>query len=200
MAFQLNFDMDAQMERLGKVPKTIRLAVVSGFLVSVAVAYWHFSYQPIQAERDALVLKAQELQRNLNNARAVAANIPAVEAELDGMEHDLELALKQLPNRKQFEDLLQDISTAGKKVGVAIKSIDRDTEVPRDFYAEVPFQLEIEGTYHDLARFFEMVASLPRIVNIGSLEIQVSKETQAETRLKVAGRARTYRFLNGDEA
>lgn len=200
MAFQLNFDMDAQMERLGKVPKTVRLAVVSGFLVAIAAAYWHFFFQPIQAERNELVLKAQELQRNLNNARAVAANIPAVEAEIAGMEKDLELALKQLPNRKQFEDLLQDISTAGKKVGVAIKSIDRDTEVPRDFYAEVPFQLEIEGTYHDLARFFEMVASLPRIVNIGSLDIQVSKESQAETRLKVAGRARTYRFLNGDEA
>ncbi|MBK7947716.1 MAG: type 4a pilus biogenesis protein PilO [Deltaproteobacteria bacterium] len=200
MAFQLNFDMDAQMERLGKVPKTIRLAVVSGFLVAIAGAYWHLSYRPVQAQRNELVLRAQELQRNLNNARAVAANIPAVEAEIDGMEKDLELALKQLPNRKQFEDLLQDISTAGKKVGVAIKSIDRDTEVPRDFYAEVPFQLEIEGTYHDLARFFEMVASLPRIVNIGSLEIQVSKESQAETRLKVAGRARTYRFLNGDEA
>lgn len=199
MAFKFNLDIDAQIERLSKVPKAIRLAVVTGFLIAISVAYWHFFYRPIQAERNELVERAQELQRNLNNARAVASNIPAVEAELDGMENDLELALKQLPNRKQFEDLLQDISTAGKKVGVAIKSIDRDKEVPRDFYAEVPFQLEIEGSYHDLARFFEMVASLPRIVNIGSLDIQVSKESQAETRLKVAGKARTYRFL-ADEA
>ncbi len=198
MALEFNFDIDAQMERLAKVPKTVRLAVVSGFLVAMAGAYLHFYYQPIRAERNELVLRAQELQREVNNARAVASNIPAVEAEIDGMERDLELALKQLPNRKQFEDLLQDISTAGKKVGVTIKSIDRDQEVPRDFYAEVPFQLEIEGSYHDLARFFEMVASLPRIVNIGSLDIQVSKETQAATRLKVAGKARTYRFLSNE--
>lgn len=199
MAFQFNVDIDAQIERLSKVPKTIRLAVVTGFLIAISLAYWQLLFQPIQTERNELVAKAQELQRNLNNARAVASNIPAVESEIDGMERDLELALKQLPNRKQFEDLLRDISTAGKKVGVAIKSIDRDKEVPRDFYAEVPFQLEIEGSYHDLARFFEMVASLPRIVNIGSLDIQVSKESQAETRLKVAGKARTYRFL-ADEA
>ena len=199
MAFQFNVDIDAQIERLSKVPKTIRLAVVTGLLIAISLAYWQLFFQPIQTERNALVAKAQELQRNLNNARAVASNIPAVESEIEGMERDLELALKQLPNRKQFEDLLQDISTAGKKVGVAIKSIDRDKEVPRDFYAEVPFQLEIEGSYHDLARFFEMVASLPRIVNIGSLDIQVSKESQAETRLKVAGKARTYRFLT-DEA
>jgi len=199
MAFEFNVDIDAQIERLGKVPKTIRLAVVSAFLVALTGTYWQVFYKPVQDERRVLVAKAQELQRDLNNARSVAANIPAVEAEIEGMESDLELALKQLPNRKQFEDLLQDISTAGKKVGVAIKSIDRDKEVPRDFYAEVPFQLEIEGSYHDLARFFEMVASLPRIVNIGSLDIQVSKESQAETRLKVAGKARTYRFL-ADEA
>ena len=198
MAFQFNVDIDAQIERLSKVPKAIRLAVVTGFLIAISVAYWQLFFRPIQTERNEMA-KAQELQRNLNNARAVASNIPAVESEIEGMERDLELALKQLPNRKQFEDLLQDISTAGKKVGVAIKSIDRDKEVPRDFYAEVPFQLEIEGSYHDLARFFEMVASLPRIVNIGSLDIQVSKESQAETRLKVAGKARTYRFLT-DEA
>lgn len=199
MAPKLNFDLDAVMERIGKVPKQIRLAVVSAFLVLMAGAYWYLGYAPLDGERRELVARAQDLQRTLNNARAVAANIPAVEAELDGMENDLELALKQLPNRKQFEDLLQDISTAGKKVGVTIKSIDRDAEVPRDFYAEVPFELEIEGSYHDLARFFEMVASLPRIVNIGSLEIGVSKESATETRLKVAGKARTYRFLS-DEA
>jgi type IV pilus assembly protein PilO len=198
MALEFKFDIDAQMERLAKVPKTVRLAVVSGFLVALAVGYWHFFYQPMLSEKQEIVLRAQELQRELNNARAVASNIPAVEAEIEGMERDLDLALKQLPNRKQFEDLLQDISTAGKKVGVAIKSIDRDQEVPRDFYAEVPFQLEIEGSYHDLARFFEMVASLPRIVNIGSLDITVSQETQSATRLKVAGKARTYRFLSNE--
>lgn len=199
MALELKFDIDAQMEKLAKVPKPIRLAVVSGFLVVLAGVYVHFFYQPIRAERAVLVERAQGLQREVNNARAVASNIPAVEAEIEDMERDLEVALKQLPNRKQFEDLLQDISTAGKKVGVTIKTIDRDKEVPRDFYAEVPFKLEIEGSYHDLARFFEMVASLPRIVNIGSLDIQVSVETQAATRLKVAGMARTYRFLS-DEA
>ncbi len=199
MAREFKIDIDAQMERLAKVPKAIRLAVVSGFLVLLAGLYVHFVHRPILAERSALVQRGQELQREVNNARTVASNIPAVEAEIVDMESDLELALKQLPNRKQFEDLLQDISTAGKKVGVTIKTIDRDNEIPRDFYAEVPFQLEIEGSYHDLARFFEMVASLPRIVNIGSLDIVVSRETEAATRLKVAGKAKTYRFL-ADEA
>jgi len=199
MALDINIDFDEKLEQLAKIPKAIRLAVVTAVLASIVAGYWYVSYQPAMETRDGFVVKAQELQRNLNNARTVANNAPGFEAEVAGLQRDLDLALKQLPNRKQFEDLLQDISTAGKKVGVSIKSIDRNKEVKRDFYAEVPFKLEIEGSYHDLARFFEMVATLPRIVNVGALDIKVAKESRAATRLKVSGKATTFRFLN-DEA
>ena len=198
MALDMNVDFDEKIEQLAKVPKAIRLAVVSVLLVSLVGIYWYVSYQPAQARRAELVTQSQELQRTLNNARSVANNLPAFEAEVAELERDLDLALKQLPNRKQFEDLLQDISTAGKKVGVSIKTIDRNKEVKRDFYAEVPFNLELEGTYHDLARFFEMVATLPRIVNVGALQIDVAKETRTGTNLKVSGKATTFRFLSGE--
>lgn len=198
MAFELNINFDEQLEQLAKVPKPIRLAVVSAVLVAIAAGYWFLAYQPDQEIRRGLVARAQELQRSLNNARSIANNVPGFEAEVAGLERDLALALKQLPNRKQFEDLLRDISTTGKKVGVTIKSIDRDQEIPRDFYAEVPFKIELEGTYHDLARFFETVANLPRIVNMGALEISVVNETRQSTRLKVVGMATTYRFISDE--
>lgn len=198
MAFELNINFDEQLEQLAKVPKPIRLAVVSAVLVAIAAGYWFLAYQPDQEVRRGLVARAQELQRSLNNARSIANNVPGFEAEVAGLERDLALALKQLPNRKQFEDLLRDISTTGKKVGVTIKSIDRDQEIPRDFYAEVPFKIELEGTYHDLARFFETVANLPRIVNMGALEISVVNETRQSTRLKVVGMATTYRFISDE--
>jgi len=198
MALELNVDFDEKLEQLAKVPKPIRLAVVSAVLVAIGAGYWFLSYQPAQDARRALVARSQELQRSLNNARSIANNVAGFEAEIAGLERDLDLALKQLPNRKQFEDLLQDISTAGKKVGVTIKSIDRDNEIQRDFYAEVPFKIELEGTYHDLARFFEMVASLPRIVNMGGLDIKVADESRQSTRLKVTGLATTFRFLSGE--
>ncbi len=198
MALELNIDFDEKIEQLAKVPKPIRLAVVSAVLVAIGAGYWFLSYQPAQNVRSTLVARSQELQRSLNNARSIANNVAGFEAEVAGLERDLDLALKQLPNRKQFEDLLQDISTAGKKVGVTIKSIDRDDEIERDFYAEVPFKIELEGTYHDLARFFEMVASLPRIVNMGGLDIKVVGESRQSTRLKVTGLATTFRFLSGE--
>ena len=195
MALEFNFDIDAQIERLAKVPKTVRLAVVSGFLVALTGAYWHFFYQPVRVRaQGARAPGAGAAARSEQRARRRLEH-PGRRGRDRGHGARPRARPEAAPNRKQFEDLLQDISTAGKKVGVTIKSIERVAEVPRDFYAEVPFELEIEGSYHDLARFFEMVASLPRIVNIGSLDIQVSKRPRRATRLKVAGKARTYRFL-----
>jgi type IV pilus assembly protein PilO len=190
-----NFEFDEQIEKLAKVPKPIRLAAVSALLCAVAAGYWFVSYQPRADEVTMLLANGQQLQRKLNNVRAVASNVGAFEQEVAGLERDLQKALKQLPNGKQFEDLLRDISTAGKQVGVRIKSIQREPEIPHDFYAEVPFRIELEGTYHDLARFFERVGQLARIVNMGALEVAVQTENRRGTNLRIVGTATTFRFL-----
>jgi len=195
----INFDFDEQLEKLSRIPKPIRLATVSALLVAVAAGYWFVSYQPRQGEVTRLRGQAQELQRKLNNVRTVAGNVGAFEQEVAELERSLELALKQLPDGKQFEDLLRDISTAGKQVGVQIKSIRREPEVPHDFYAEVPFRITLEGSYHDLARFFERIGRLPRIVNVGALKVTMSVESRQATRLKVEGTATTFRFLGEDD-
>ena len=193
---EMNFDFDEQIEKLAKVPRPIRLAAVSAVLVAVAAGFWFFSYQPKADEVAMLRANAQQLQRKLSNIRAVATNVGEFEQEVAELERELEKALKQLPDGKQFEDLLRDISTAGKQVGVSIKSLSREPEIPHDFYAEVPFRIVIEGNYHDLARFFERVGRLPRIVNVGALRVNVAKESRTGTMLRVEGTATTFRFLN----
>jgi len=193
---EMPFDIDEQLEKLGKVPKPIRMAIVGGILVAIAVAYYFVAYQPKEEQVYQLRAKAAKLQQDLNQVRAVANNVGAFEREVADLERDLKEALTQLPNSKQFEDLLQDISTAGKKVGVAIKTIDRRPEKPHDFYAEVPFKLELEGNYHDIARFFDEVARLPRIVNMGGIKMKVIREGSSGPWLGVESTATTYRFLN----
>lgn len=195
----LKFDYEEQLEKLAKVPKTVQMGVVAGVLALVGVGYYFLAYQGLETQLVRTRAQGQELQRKLNKVRAVAGNLAEFEQEVADLERKLEAALRQLPNRKQFEDLLQDISTVGKKVGVQIKSIEREPEALHDFYAEVPFTLELEGSYHNIARFFDRVAKLPRIVNVGSLKVSVSSDTLSQTTLKVEGTASTFRFLGEDE-
>jgi type IV pilus assembly protein PilO len=193
-------DLDEKLEQLAQVPKAARLGAVAAIVAGVLAGYYFLYYQSTQSDVQRLRAQSNELQRKLNKVRVVATNIGEFEQEVAKLQRELERALKQLPDRKQFEDLLQDITTAGKKVGVTIKSIERQPEVPHDFYAEVPFKLELEGSYHDLAMFFERVARLPRIVNVGALTVEVASESPARTLLRVKGTATTFRFLSEAEA
>jgi type IV pilus assembly protein PilO len=194
----LNFDFDEQLEKLGKVPRLARMGAVVGILLGVVAGYYFLSYEETSARLTQQRGQAQELQRKLTNVRAVANNVPEFKQEVAMLERELKVALKQLPDRKQFEDLLQDITTAGKKVGVTLKSIERSTEIEHDFYAEVPVSLEREGTDHNNAMLFERVAKLPRIVNVGAMTMEVTEQNGSQAILKVEGNATTFRFLSSD--
>lgn len=197
MAIEANFDFDEVVEKLAKVPKPVRLGAVLALILGVVSGYYFLIYQDKAVELVNFQVQAEELQRKLNKVRVVASNLDEFEQEVARLERDLTLVVKQLPSRKQFEDLLRDISTAGKKVGVSIKSIERSKEVDHNFYAEVPFKLEIEGQYHDIAKFFEQMAALRRIVNMGAMEIKVAGESDLGTTLRIKGTATTFRFIEG---
>jgi type IV pilus assembly protein PilO len=141
-----------------------------------------------------------ELQRKLSEVRSIAANIGEFEEEIANLEVKLQRILRQLPNEREIEVLLTDISNLGKTAGIEIREFRRLDEVLHGFYAEVPIDLEIVGEYHDIARFFDMLAGLPRIVNMGSLDIKVASDSLDATILKVSGTATTFRFIGKGES
>jgi type IV pilus assembly protein PilO len=161
----------------------------------VALGYYGGFYRSGAAELAKLRSKELELQRKLSEVRSVAANIGAFEEEIRDLESRLDAALSQLPDNKDLEVLLTDISNLGKSSGVEIRSFKRKPEVAHEFYAEVPIDIELVGTFHDIARFFDRVAKLPRIVNMGTLSMSTEDESIEETRLSVKGTATTFRFI-----
>ena len=187
--------LQSRLDQLAKLSRGARIGILAGVAVLIGVAYYFGYYQ---AEHEKLMtLRAQELelQRKLSEVRSIAANIGAFEAEITQLEAQLTVALRQLPNEKQLEVLLADISNLGKTAGIEIKSFKREGEVMHDFYAEVPISVQLEGSYHDIAKFFDSISRLPRIVNMGALDLKVASATANETRLSVSGTATTFRFV-----
>ena len=184
------------LEKLAKLPRPYRIALIPAVLAIVLALYGYVFYAPASSELEGLRAQQLELQRKLNEVRAVAANLAAFEEELGRLERELTIALRQLPNSKELPVLLTDISTLGKNAGLEFKSFKPKPEVPREFYAEVPIEIEFNGQFHEIASFFDEISRLPRIVNIQELRMTVSKETTNETRLLVKGNATTFRFLD----
>jgi type IV pilus assembly protein PilO len=188
-------ELQTRLEQVAKLPRGVRMGILAGIAVVICAGYYFGAYEAKTDQLQALRAKELELQRKLSEVRSVAANIAAFEEEITQMEAQLAIALRQLPNEKQLEVLLADISNLGKTAGVEIKSFKRENEQVHDFYAEVPISVKLEGSYHDIARFFDSIAKLPRIVNMGAISMKVADADEASTRLTVTGTATTFRFV-----
>jgi len=188
-------NVQSKFEQVAKLPRAARVGILAVLCIAIGSGYYFMYYQAARQELEVLQSRELELQHKLSEVRSVAANIVAFEEEITGLEAKLSRALRQLPNEKQLEVLLTDISNLGKTSGVEIKSFKRKDEVVHDFYAAVPIAVELEGAYHDIARFFDLMSKLPRIVNLGSLQMSVERENIDETVLKVQGTATTFRFV-----
>ncbi|MCH2171171.1 type 4a pilus biogenesis protein PilO [Myxococcota bacterium] len=184
-----------QMDRIAAMPQRTRVAAIVLALIAIGGGYYMGSYRADQATIAALKTHELGLQRKLSEVRSVAANLKVFEQEIVDLESEFALALRQLPDDKELEVLLTDINNLGKTSGVEIKFFERGQESMKNFYAEVPIDLEIEGEFHDVARFFDLLAHLPRIVNVDSLEMSIISESAELTRLKVSGIATTFRFV-----
>ncbi len=188
-------EFQGQIDQLAKLPKPVRqaMAPVAGLLV--LAAYVYLVLLPNNHEVDRLNAQAKAKQIELSKAESVAENLPAFEQELKNLEAELKVALRQLPDSKEIPGLLTDISTLGKNAGLNIKKFTPKPEVPRGFYAEVPLEISFTGSFHQVVTFFDLIAKLPRIVNVGELKMDIDRETAEGTRLTVSGKATTFRFI-----
>lgn len=188
-------DLTGVFDKIAKLPKSYRTAMLPAVVLLVCVSYVYLLYLPTKSNLEGVRDQQLQLQRKLSEVRSVAGNEEAVKQEIAALERRLEVALRQLPDSKELPVLLTDITSLGKNAGLEFRAFRPKEEIRRDFYAEVPIEIEFIGDFHDVAVFFDEISRLPRIVNIGELDVAISSENSLNTVLRVKGSATTFRFL-----
>lgn len=188
-------ELTGALEKVAKLPKSYRTALLPAIVVLVGAVYIYFLYLPAKSDLEGIQDQQLQLQRKLAEVRTVAGNEEAVKQEIFELEKKLEVALRQLPDSKELPVLLTDITSLGKNAGLEFKAFRPKEETRRDFYAEVPIDIEFIGDFHDIASFFDEISRLPRIVNIDALDVAIASESSLDTELHVKGNATTFRFL-----
>lgn len=192
--------MDPQIEKLLKLPTKEKVALLIVLLLLEGAGLYYGLHRPRMQELEELKTKHEELQKQIDESRRIANNLPRFKAEYEQLKKDLDNALTELPNQKEIPSLLTSISNAGKGAGLDFLLFRPKPEVPKDFYAEVPVDVSVSGTFYNVADFFVAVGKLPRIVNINNVSFSDIKETGGRTSLKVSCLATTFRFLDAKEA
>jgi type IV pilus assembly protein PilO len=154
----------------------------------------------MQSERvDLLTTEVQELRQSVQKHQAIAARQHELKDRLAALDKALQVALTLLPETREIPDLLTQISQLGMNAGLEFRLFKPEAEKTADFYAEVPVTLAILGKFHDVARFFDHLSKLSRIVNVTDIKIALAKSNEDSSLLTTNCLVTTFRFLEPQE-
>ena len=179
-------------ENIGSWPMPVKILIwviacgVAGFLV------FHLMLSDALANLDRVKSQETELMKTYESKAFQAANLDAYKEQMKEMEATFGVLLKQLPKDAEVPGLLEDISHTGLAAGLTFNSIALAPEESKEFYIELPIDIEVRGGFHAFGAFVSGVSALPRIVTLHDYEIAPPSVDSQELVMKV--RAKTYRY------
>jgi type IV pilus assembly protein PilO len=180
----------------GQWPLAPRLLCGIGVIAAVCVGgyfgYWSSQFD----EQEALAAQEVKLKDEYRSKMAQAINLDALKAQKVQVDLYVERLQKQLPSKAEMAALLTDINQAGVGRGLTFELFKPGNVVVRDYYAELPIEIRVTGTYHDVGAFASDMANLPRIVTLNNMTLNTGKDGV----LTLDAVAKTFRYLDEEEA
>ena len=142
-----------------------------------------------------LARERQEIQKGLEAERRLVD----FREELKDLERQFNDLKVVLPDKRDVADMLRRIQTLATQSSLVVKVFRPSAVVSKDVHQEWPMNLELEGNYHDLARFFDQVSKVPRIINVGGIAISAGKDKTPTDPMTISAKctATTFVLLDG---
>jgi len=176
------------------------IGVVLGALVYLAFAFY---VPPNFSEMKAAIAgkknEIAQLETKINQGRAAERRLPQLREEVRRIELDLQRLLLVLPTAKNTEELIKKIEALTRQGDFFLKKFAPKDFVRKDFYAEWPIEIQLDGTYHNLALFFDKLARFSRIINVEDLVLNGSSAEAAGRTLSAGFVMKTFIYLGDQE-
>ena len=185
-------EFDTFFDKISKLTMVHRILIFVGTIVILAGLFIWLVYMPKTGEIRTLKTEIDRLEKQLDRAKARAVNLEKLEKDLAKAQADLQFALRLLPTTSEIPNLLKNITKLGNDSNLEFLLFSPQREVSRDFFVEIPVNIEVRGVYHDVALFFDKVGKLDRIVNV--VDVSMVPVKSMDTMLKTNCKAVTYRF------
>lgn len=200
---ELNF------EEYGTWSLPVKLTAATVLMLFLLMVGFWFDFLPQKEELTSLQTEMESLKKDFEKKQAKAVSLNQYQEQMEKMHQSLGELLLLLPEESEVPGLVEDISQQGIAAGLEIRAMRLMPEKQIDFYVELPIEIEVVGTYHELSNFVSNVASLSRIVTLHDFYIQLvaDKETSKTTAVDLIDpllsmhiTAKTYRYNMQAEA
>jgi type IV pilus assembly protein PilO len=180
------------------MPVKIGAAVlVFGFVLGLG---YFLSIKDLNTRHEQLQREEVTLLESFEQKAFRAHNLDQYRQQLVELEASFETLKSQLPKDTEVPGLLEDITHTGLGSGLEFETIALKDEIEKEFYAELPIDIQVSGDYHGFGAFVSGVAALPRIVTLHDFKIvPVKEEAGSRGMLDMSITAKTYRYAGGDD-
>ncbi|MBS1138913.1 MAG: Pilus assembly protein, PilO [Proteobacteria bacterium] len=175
------------------IPKATALV---GFFAAILLAGWWFFWNDQLTMLDSKEREEQTLKQQFLDKKRQAVNLDLYIQQLAEIDRSFGALLKQLPDKSEIEALLIEVNQAGLGRGLQFELFKPGQEQVKDFYAELPITVKINGGYHDFGAFAADIAKLPRIVTLNNISIVSAKDGG---QLSLDATTKTFRYLDEEE-
>ncbi len=157
---------------LGKQPWYVQVGAFCALSIGAIAAFYFLYAAPAAEEAAAKIQKLQALSADIDRGRATERKLPQFKVQLAALEAKLEGLKAVLPEEKDIGDLIRRMQTLAVQSNLVIRSIKPVAVVTKQMHAEVPHEVEFDGTYHNFGVFLDRLSRLSRIVNVGDIAIK----------------------------
>jgi type IV pilus assembly protein PilO len=182
-----------------RLPRQQKLGILAGLILFLLILGYFYVYLPGDDNLAKLAEEVGSVRADRDKKRALSANLPKLQKELQEWDSKLKAAVAQLPDRKEIPDLLSSLSTKAREAGLEILLFRPRAENFQEFYAEIPVDIVVRGGFFNAVTFFDEVGKLSRLVNIDNIDLKNPKVGSEPVVLDIATLATTYRFLDDAE-
>jgi type IV pilus assembly protein PilO len=199
---------DLSIDEIGSWPWVLRAVVI--VIASIAVGVFSFIafIKPKIAAQKKLELQQGELKAVFELKQYQAASLESYKRQLVEMQIVLRDMVKQLTDTREIPQLIEKVSRMGTSNGLEFRLIRPEEETEREYYAVLPIEISVVGSYHDIAMFINEISAMQKIITFDSFTIkrlnkrnrQITNENIAERaldekKLIFDATARTYRYI-----
>jgi Tfp pilus assembly protein PilO len=149
----------------------VALAFGLAFGVALAGAVHYAWLRGLNEEIRVKRVELEGLQQEIQKGRAAERKLAQFREEIKRLEIDLAKLLQILPSKRNTEDLIKRIETLTRQGDFTLKKFTPGEFANKDFYSEWPIDIQLEGTYHNLALFFDRMSRFSRIINVEEMKI-----------------------------
>ena len=170
---------------LSKLPWYAQIGAFVLVSAGAVFGFWNFYVSELNADIDLRQSRLTAMRADIAKGNTTARQLPQFQQQVAELQSRLENLRQVLPDEKDVADILRRIEGLAVKSNLKIQRFQPAKVVQQKLYAEIPYRLEAEGTYHNLGAFFDQISKFPRIINVGEISIK-SKAPPEQNRTIVA--------------